>query len=93
MAQTVKGKYLSYPADGWEEIVLAVYVDRRGWTYKVMPDLAGKYAPRYHKPESAPEVGWKTCKAFTHRDNLEEAERDLKAWAMKKGMTAVVEEQ
>ena len=73
--------------------MLAVYVDRRGWKYKVMPDLAGKYAPRYHKPESAPEVGWKICKAFTHRDSLKESERDLKAWAMKKGMTATVEEQ
>lgn len=66
-----------------------VYEDRRGWQYRVMPDLAGKFCPRYHKPESKPDVGWKTCKAFSHRDTPEEAEMDLQAWAFRKGMKVV----
>ena len=68
---------------------MAIYEDRRGWRYKVMPDLAGKYCPRFHKPESGPDVGWKICKAFLHRDTKEEAEADLRAWAARKRMSVV----
>ena len=75
--------------DGKDRGFMTVYEDRRGWRYRVMMDLAGKYCPRFHKPESAPEVGWKCCKAFSHRDTREEAERDLDGWAMRKGMTVV----
>lgn len=66
-----------------------IYEDRRGWRYKVMPDLAGKFCPRFHKPESGPDVGWKTCKSFQHRNTREESELDLEGWAMRKGMNVV----
>lgn len=68
---------------------MTVYEDRRGYRYKVMQDLSGRYCPRGHSPDRGPEVGWKTCKAFTPRETREEAERDLDAWAMRKGMAIV----
>lgn len=65
-----------------------VYEDSRGWKYKVMEDLAGKFCPRYQKPGKA---GWKTCHhGFGHVESREESEAALAAWAKKKGMKVVV---
>ncbi len=66
-----------------------VYEDRRGYQYKVMQDLKGRYCPRSHSPDRGPDVGWRTCKMFTPRETREESERDLEGWALRKGMSIV----
>ena len=69
-----------------------MWVDKRGWQYKVMPDLAGRFRARYHKPDKqAVSRGWKSCKNFFPRDTEAEAQADLDAWAQDKGMLGVVE--
>ena len=65
-----------------------MYEDRRGWRYKVMSDSAGKFCLKYCKPKSET-MGWRTCKSFQHRASREEAELELDAWAMSKGMAVV----
>ena len=66
-----------------------IYEDERGWQYKVMEDLAGKFCPRYHKPSSPPDSGWKTCHGFDHVTERDVAEVLLGEWARKKGMKVV----
>jgi len=63
-----------------------VYIDNRGWKYKVMEDLAGRFCPRYQKPGK---TSWKTCHGFGHVGVREESEAALAAWAEKKGMKVV----
>ena len=63
-----------------------IYEDSRGWKYKVMEDLAGKFCPRYQKPGKN---SWKTCHGFSHVENREKSEAALAAWAEKKGMKVV----
>ena len=70
-------------------MILHVYEDERGWQYKVMEDLAGKFCPRYHKPSSPPESGWKCCKNFDHEVERDVAEVKLGAHAREHGWVTI----
>lgn len=63
-----------------------VYVDKRGWKFNVMPGLGVAYKARYKKPGK---TGWHCVAALPWRDTVEEAEKDLAAWAEKKKMDIV----
>ena len=70
-------------------MIAHVYEDERGWQYKVMEDLAGKFCPRYHKPSSPPDSGWKCCQNFDHVVERDVAEVQLSMWAREKGMVVI----
>jgi len=61
-----------------------VYIDKRGWRFKVMPGLGeNQYKARYKRPDKN---GWKCCAQLQWRDTVAEAQSDLDAWAKAKGM-------
>ena len=62
-------------------MVITVYEDYRGWSYKVMKDLAGNYRARYNKPGTS---RWKSCLNLKPKENFFEAAEDLKNWAKQK---------
>ena len=68
-----------------------VYEDHRGWRYKVMQGLSNTFKARYHKPDRAPNVGWKGVSALPWRESAEEAQADLDKWAKLKLMREVKE--
>lgn len=70
-------------------MVLTIWKDTRGWEYKVMTDLSGKFRARYHKAGSNPMTGWKSCRNFEPKETLGEAQIELNRWAKKKGMQIV----
>jgi len=65
------------------------YIDQRGWQYRVMEGLGDNtYKARYHKPENHTD-GWHCVRTLPWRDNIEDAQRDLDAYAKKHHMTEV----
>ena len=63
-----------------------MYVDQRGWKYKVMSGISGNtFKARYQKPEKTGTSGWKGLHAVPWRSTAEEAQVDLDAYAEKKG--------
>ena len=70
-------------------MVHTIWKDTRGWEYKVMTDLSGKFRARYHKAGGNPETGWKSCRGFEPKETELEAQTDLNLWAKKKGMQIV----
>ncbi len=70
---------------------MTVYVDDRGWRYKVH-NYGPKYKALYRKAES---LGWHGCrgKEFQWRQSAEEAQADLDAFAARKGLKEVKEEE
>ena len=64
------------------KIEMKIYVDDRGWKYRVMPGLGDNtYKARYQKPGSK---RWTCCPRLPWRGTSEEAEADLKLTARKK---------
>lgn len=60
-----------------------IYIDDRGWLYKVMPGLGSNtYKGRYQKPGKA---GWKCMTNLPWQSDFETAQADLDAMAEKKG--------
>ncbi|MBR2214389.1 MAG: hypothetical protein IJ849_01365 [Selenomonadaceae bacterium] len=68
---------------------MKIYEDKRGWRYKVMPDLAGRFRTRYHKPDKKADAGWKSCNNFKPHKTEAEAQADLDTWAKVKGLKEV----
>lgn len=67
-----------------------VYLDKRGWLFKVMPGLGGhEYKARYKKPGKA---GWHCVAVLPWRLLIKRAEEDLEIYAKKKGMIEIKEE-
>ena len=59
-----------------------IYVDDRGWKYRVMPGLGDNiYKARYQKPDSQ---RWTCCSRLPWRGTPEEAQADLELMARKK---------
>ena len=59
-----------------------VYIDDRGWIYKVMPGIGhDAYKARYQKPHTQ---SWKGVRTLPWRKTFEEAQQDLDALAAKK---------
>lgn len=64
-----------------------IYIDDRGWLYKVMPGLGSNtYKGRYQKPGKA---GWKCMANLSWQSNFETAQADLDALAADKGWRVV----
>ena len=64
-----------------------VYRDKRGWLYKVMPSIGGdRWKAWYCKPGRN---DWHSVAILDWRSTETEAEADLAAWAVEKGMTTV----
>lgn len=69
---------------------IKVYMDKRGWLYKVMPGIGGEsFKARYQKYGS---TGWKCCPALEWRTNIAAAQADLDKYAAAKKMKVVAEE-
>lgn len=62
------------------------YIDKRGWKFKVMHGPGGVWKARYNKPDTR---SWKCVDALLWRENREDAERDLEAYAASHGMKKV----
>lgn len=62
-----------------------MYIDSRGWKYRVMPGLGGVFKTRYQRPEKTGETGWKSYSALPWRQTEEEAQADLDYCARIKG--------
>ena len=61
-----------------------VYVDERGWKYKVMGGLGeSNYKARYKKPVKQ-KYGWKGIQKLPWRKSFDEAQSDLNELAKKK---------
>lgn len=62
------------------------YIDKRGWKYKVMSGISGNtFKARYQKPEKNGSIGWKGLHTVPWRDNFDQAQADLNAYAKEKG--------
>ena len=60
-----------------------VYIDSRGWRYKVMAGLGhDTFKARYRKPEKN---GYHCCRQFEWRSSFRAAQDDLDAYAMEHG--------
>lgn len=56
-----------------------VYIDSRGWRYKVMAGLGhDTFKPRYRKPAKN---GYHCCRQFKWRSSFRAAQDDLDAYA------------
>lgn len=63
------------------------YIDKRGWKYKVMSGISGNtFKARYQKPEKSGSSGWKGLTTVPWRDNFDDAQADLNAYAKQKDM-------
>lgn len=63
-----------------------VYIDQRGWKYKVMGGIGlNTFKARYQKPEKSGSDGWKGLAALPWRSTFEEAQADPDEYARKKG--------
>lgn len=61
------------------------YIDRRGWKYRVV-SYRGTWKACYNKPDRNV---WMSVDALLWRENREDAERDLEAYAASHGMKKV----
>ena len=65
-----------------------MYIDGRGWKYKVMPGIGGDcFKVGYQKPEKKGDTGWhrSTKQAFPWRETPEESREDLDLYAKRHG--------
>ena len=71
-----------------------LYMDDRGWKYKVMSVIGqSSYKGRYQKPDKADDIsGWKGIAALPWRSTFAEAQADLDRMAQQKGW-AILHEQ
>lgn len=63
----------------------AIYIDRRGWKYKVMGGIGDTFKARYQKPDKTGDAGWKGLAAAPWRETFEQAQADLDELAQEKG--------
>lgn len=62
-----------------------VYVDHRGWKYRVMPGISNHlYKILYHKPIYPDNVCWHTYAKIPWRETFEESQADLDSLARRK---------
>lgn len=68
-------------------VAAKMFVDKRGWRYRVMEDYDGNlfraFKAKYIKPGSHV---WSSTTWLPWRETAAEAQADLDAWAKKKGM-------
>ncbi len=62
-----------------------MYIDSRGWKYRVMRGIGESYKARYQRPERRGDAGWRGVAALPWRNNVRDAQADLDALAEKKG--------
>ena len=68
------------------EPVMRMYIDGRGWKYKVMSGLGQDcFKARYQKPDKQGNCGWKCVKSLPWRNTHEEAQADLDHMAAEHG--------
>lgn len=72
----------------------AIYIDERGWVFKVMSGLGSNcYKARYNKKGADEKFGWKCAAALPWRDSFEAAQADLDEYAARKGMRKIFAER
>lgn len=59
-----------------------VYIDDRGWLYRVERGLAGVYKGAYLKPDAP---SWRHVSKLSWTNDQEQAKEELDAYAQKKG--------
>lgn len=65
---------------------MTMYIDRRGWKYRVMSSFApGCFKARHQKDDHQGMDGWKCMARLPWRKTAEEAQADLDALAAKNG--------
>ena len=62
------------------------YIDKRGWKFRVMHGVGDVRKVRHNKPGAR---SWKCVAVLPWRENREDAERDLEAYAASHGMKKV----
>ena len=67
-----------------------VWIDSRGWKYKVMGDLAGTFKGRYQDNKHNGNVGWKGMRQMERRETFDQAQEDLNQYAKLKGWKPVI---
>lgn len=67
-----------------------VWIDSRGWKYKVMGDLAGTFKGRYQNNKHNGNVGWKGMRQMERRETFDQAQEDLNQYAKLKGWKPVI---
>ncbi len=66
-----------------------IYVDKRGWAFRVMHGLGGVWKARYNKKGIDAATGWRGVNNLSYRENKEDAEHDLAEYAAKRDMKAL----
>ena len=67
-----------------------LYIDSRGWKYRVMPGLGGEqYKARYQKPGKSGDTGWHGVASLPWRSDRDAAEVDLYEYALEHGMQVI----
>lgn len=62
------------------------YIDKRGWKFRVMHGFGDVWKAIYNKPGKP---SWKGVAVLPWRENREDAEHDLEAYAASHGMKKV----
>ena len=61
------------------------WIDKRGWKYKVMSDLAGTFKGRYQDDKHLGDICWHGMRQMERRECFEQAQEDLNCYAKSKG--------
>lgn len=70
---------------------VVVWIDARGWKYKVMGDLAGTFKGRYQDNKHSGDIGWKGMRQMVRRETFDQAQEDLNQYAKSKGWHPIQE--
>lgn len=68
---------------------VVVWMDARGWKYKVMVDLAGTFKGRYQDDKHNGNTGWKGMRQMERRETFDQAQQELNKYAKRKGWKPV----
>lgn len=63
---------------------VVVWMDSRGWKYKVMGDLTGTFKGHYQNNKQNGDIGWKSMKQMKRKETFDQAQEDLNQYAKKK---------
>lgn len=79
-------KFKNVSVNDAQPVTPRVYIDKRGWLYKVMAGIGPcSYKARYQKPCYDGNVGWKGYANLPYRRSFADAQKDLDALAAQKG--------
>lgn len=71
---------------------VVVWIDKRGWKYKVMGDLAGTFKGRYQDDKHTGSLCWHGMRQMERRERFDQAQEDLNRYAKVKGWQPIENE-